>query len=265
VKPKALITILLFIFVLLPHKANGGSKTGFITLKERTWDGYIHTIYRGNSVDYRSTILIGFVDSLMDAQAGVKIDIEVIRKRGKRFNIPAPVYYHMSDSGDITYDRRDYDPKSGAPFKEIYIKLRKWALEPGDEIHIKIYDHINYSYLFERYIPLKIHGFSGNFSFPILSVQRAGNHPGGLGAGISYTIRYIRWERSLSNKLGLGANFSFLDFDPGQKIEIGLGFVFSFPDDLIQIGVGKNLTVKKDSGYYFLGINLQGIKEKIGL
>jgi hypothetical protein len=96
-------------------------------------------------------------------------------------------------------------------------------------------------------------------------VQRAGDHPGGLGAGISYTIRHIRWERNLLNKLGFGVNFSFLDFDSNQKIEIGLGLVLTFPDELFQIGVGKNLTVKKDSGYYFLGINLPAIKEKIGL
>jgi len=85
-----------------------------------------------------------------------------------------------------------------------------------------------------------------------------------LGAGISYTLRYIRWERSLLNRLGFGVNCSFLDFDLDQKIEIGLGFVLTFPDELFQIGVGKNLTVKDDSGYYFLGINLPGIKEKIG-
>lgn|GEM_PF-1297679 len=264
-KLKALVTILLFIFILLPHKANGGRKTDFITLKERTHDGYLLTIYRENSVDYRSSIVIGFSDSLMDSETRVKVDIEVIRKSGKRFEIPLPTYSHLPDSGTIAYNSPNYDPNKNITPKDTYIDLQKWAVEPGGELRLRIYDDINYSYVLERHIPIKKHGLSGNLSFPILSVQRAGDHPGGLGAGISYTIRYIQPERNLLNKLGFGLNLSFLDFDPDQKIEVGLGFVLSFPDDLFHIGVGKNLTVKKDPGYYFLGINLPGIKEKIGL
>lgn len=265
VKTKALVTILLFIFVLLPHKANGGRKTDFITLKERTCDGYLLTIYRGNSVDYRSFILIGFVDSLMDDQTRIKIEIEVKRKNGGGFEIPLSTYAHMTDSGTTAYNPQNFDPNKNIPSKKVYIHLQKWAVGPGDEIHLKIYDDINYSYVFERHIQIKKHKLGGNISFPILSVQRAGDHPGSLGAGISYTLRYIQPEKSLLNKLGFGLNFSFLDFDPDQKIEIGLGFVLAFPDDLFQVGIGKNLTVNKDSGYYFLGVNLPGIKEKIGL
>ncbi|MCK4403521.1 MAG: hypothetical protein KAW02_00395 [candidate division Zixibacteria bacterium] len=232
---------------------------------ERTYDGQLFTIYRGYSVDYRSSILIRFVDSLLDNQIRIMMEIEVIRKSRGRFKIPLPTYSHMTDSGAIAYSYRDYDPNSDIPLKETYIHLQKWAVEPGDELRLRIYDDINYSYVLERHIPIKKHGLGGNISFPILSVQRAGDHPGGLGAGISYTIRYIQPERNLLNKLGFGLNLSFLDFDPDQKIEVGLGFVLSFPDDLFHIGTGKNLTVKRDSGYYFLGINLPGIKEKIGL
>ena len=264
-KLKALVTILLFIFILLPHKANGGRKTDFITLKERTHDGYLLTIYRKNSVDYRSSILIGFVDSLINDQIRIKIEIEVIRKSGGGFEIPLPTYSHMTDSGTIAYDYRDYETNKNIPPKNTYIHLQKWAVEPGDELRLRIYDDINYSYVLERRSPIKNHGLGGNLSFPILSVQRSGDHSGSLGAGISYTFRYIQPEKSLLNKLGFGLNLSFLDFDSDQKIEVGLGFVLSFPDDLFHIGVGKNLTVDKDSGYYFLGINLPGIKEKIGL
>jgi hypothetical protein len=265
-KTKFLVAIFLFLSIILCHETNAKTaRVDFIKLMERTYDEQLFTIYRGNSVDYRSSILIRFVDSLLDKQTKVMMEIEVIRKSGGRFEIPLPKYSHITDSGTIVYDYQDYDPEGGIPLKETHIHLRKWAVQPGDEIHLKIYDDINYSYVFERYIQIKKHKLGGNISFPILSVQRAGDHPGGLGAGISYTLRYIKWERNLLNKVGFGVNFSFLDFDPDQKIEIGLGFVLAFPDDLFQVGIGKNLTIDKDSGYYFFGINLPGIKEKIGL
>ena len=265
-KPKFLVAIVFFLSIILCHKTNGEpTRMNFIKLMERTYDEQLFKIYRGNSVDYRSFILIGFTDSLMNDQIRIKMEIKLTRKNGGRFEIPVPSYSYVTDSGSIAYNYRDYDPNSNVPLKETCIDLQKWAIEPGDELHFRIYDDINYSYIFERYIQIKRHGLGGNISFPILSVQRRGDHPGGLGAGISYTIRYTQPEKRLSNKLGFGLNFSFLDFDPSQKIEMGLGFAITFPDDLFQIGVGKNLTVKKDSGYYFLGINLPGIKEKIGL
>ena len=264
-KPKGLVTILFFIFVLLPYKANGERTRHFIKLTERTYDEQLFRIYRGNSVDYRSSIIIRFADSLLDSQTRIMMEIEVIRKGGGRFEIPLPTYSYVTDSGTVAYESQKFDPNKKTASKETYLHLQKWAVEPGDEIHLKIYDDIDHSYIFERNLQIKKHGINGNISFPVLSVQRSGDHPGGLGAAISYTLRYIRWERSLLNKLGFGVNCSFLDFNPDQKIEIGLGFVLTFPDELFQIGVGKNLTVKDDSGYYFLGINLPGIKEKIGL
>ena len=265
-KPKFLVAIAIFLSIILCHKTNGEpARVKFIKLMERTYDEHSFTIYRGNSVDYRSFILIGFVDSLMNDRTRIKMEIKVIRKNGGRFEIPVPTYSYMTDSGTVAYHSPNYDPNNNSTPKDTYINLQKWAVESGDQIHLRIYDDINYSYVFERHIQIKKHGLGGDLSFPILSVQRSGNHPGGLGAGISYIGRYIQPERSLLNKLGFGLNFSFLDFDPDQKIEIGLGIAITFPDDLFQIGVGKNLTVDKDSGYYFLAINLPGIKEKIGL
>ncbi len=264
-KPKALITVFLLIVILLPHQASALKKTGFIKLKERSHEGYVTTVYRGNSLDYRSFLLVEFADSLMEHRTRVRIEAELIRKSGARFEIPVPLYSQVTDSGFMAYTYRDYDPDSGAPLQETLIRLTEWAAEPGDQLHLKIYDDISYSYLFERYIQIRKHGLWGNLSFPFLSVQRSGDHPGSLGAGISYTMRYVQPERSLLNKLGFGMNLSLLDFEAGQKVEIGLGFVVSFPDDLFHVGAGKNLTVNRNSGYYFLGVNLPAVKEKLGL
>jgi hypothetical protein len=262
-KPKALITLFLLILILLPHYANGERSARFVRLRERSRDGYLLTIYRGNSVDYRSSILIEFTDSVIKHH-GLKIEAELVRKGGETFEIPVPMYSYMTDSGFVAYQRQEQDTRAGLSPKDTYIALTKWAVEPGDELCLKIHDQ-SYAYPLERRIPIDKHGLQGHFSFPFLSVQRSGKHPGTLGGGISYTLRHVRAERNLLNKLGLGINLSLLDFEVDQKVEIGLGFVVSFPDDLFHVGAGKNLTVNRDTGYYFLGINLPAVIEKVGL
>jgi hypothetical protein len=264
-KPKALITVFLFALVLFPYHASGKGRANFFKLRERTCEGYMLTIYRGNSIDYRSSILIEFIDSLIQDHTRIKIQAELIRKNGSRFEIPVPLYSHVTDSGFMAYTYREHDPEAESPLDGTLIRLTEWAAQPGDKLYLRIHDDLRYPYLRERQVPIEKLGLQGNLSFPFLSVQRSGDHSGSLGAGISYTLRNVRAERMILNKIGLGINLSLLDFDASQKVEIGLGFVVSFPDDLFCMGAGKNLTVNRDSGYYFLGINLQVVKELIGL
>lgn len=247
-KARTLSIVLLLCFVLAPNTFGAGKGGPFI-LKERTYDDRLFTVYKNTSVDYRSTILILPVDSLTEDQAQIRAKARVIRRNRKGFEITVSEFPQVDDSTSC----------------EMYIKLKDWAVEPGDKLHIVIHHNLDKPYLFERRIAVKRHGWGGDFSFPLLSVQRGGDHPGGLGAGVSYALKYVQAEKSPLNNAGCGLNFSFLDFDSDQKIEIGLGLVITFPDDLFQLGAGKNLTVNKDSGYYFLGINLPGLKEKLGL
>jgi len=262
-KPKFLITVFLALFILCPHYAVGEASDGFVRLRERSCDGYLLTVHPGNSVDYRSSLLIEFSDSLINPYM-MKIEAQLVRKGGAAFEIPVRMHSSMTDSGRAAYPQRDSARGSEVFLKDIRIDLHNWAAAPGDELRLRIYD-LSYSYLLETEIPVERHGLQGGFSFPFLSVQRSGEHPGSLGAGISYTLRNIRAERSLLNDLGLGVNLSLLDFEADQKVEIGLSLVVSFPDDLFHIGAGKNLTVNRDTGYYFLGINLPAVIEKIGL
>jgi hypothetical protein len=262
-KTKALITVFLLALILFPHRAFGEGGDGFVRLRERSCDGYLLTVYHGNSLDYRSSLLIEFTDSSVEHYR-LKIEAEVVRKSGAAIEIPVPMYSYMTDSCIVAYQRQEQDPGAKLPPEDTYIALTKWAVEPGDELRLKIYDQ-SYAYLLEREIPIEKHGLQGDFSFPFLSVQRSGEHPGSLGAGISYTLRQVRAERNLLNRLGVGINLSLLDFEADQKVEIGLGFVVSFPDDLFHVGAGKNLTVNRDTGYYFLGINLPAVIERIGL
>ena len=262
-KPKFLMTVFLVLFILYPHFAVGEASDGFVRLRERSHDGYLLTVYSGNSLDYRSSLLIEFTDSLI-RQYNVKIEAELVRRSGATFGIPVPMHSYVTDSGLVAYQNREQDSGGKLPPKDTHIALTKWAAEPGNELRLKIYDR-SYTYLLEREIPIEKHGLQGNFSFPFLSVQRSGGHPGTLGAGISYTLRNVRAERNLLNNLGMGVNLSLLDFEADQKVEIGLGVVVSFPDDLFHIGAGRNLTVNHDTGYYFLGINLPAVIEKVGL
>lgn len=264
-KLKALITVFLFALVLFPCHASGEGRADFVKLRERTCEGYMVTVYRGNSIDYRSSVLIEFIDTLIQDHTSIKIQAELIRRNGARFEIPVPLYSQVTDSGFMAYIYREHDPKSDSPLDGTLIRLTEWAAQPGDKLHLKIHDDVSYPYLREREVPIEKHGLRGNLSFPFLSVQRSGDYSGSLGAGISYTLRNVRAERTLLNKIGFGMNLSLLDFDAGQKVEIGLGFVVSFPDDLFSMGAGKNLTVNRDSAYYFLGINLPAVIEKVGL
>ncbi len=239
------------LFLIMPPSALSAGKGGapLFTLTEETHDGYLLVIRQTTSVDYRSSILIQPARSLHPDQPEIRTRVEVLRRNGRTFQIPLPQTSSAADSSTT----------------RIRIHLEEWAVEPGDKVHIVIRHDFGYPYVFERSVKVRRHGLGASLSFPILSVQRGGDHPGGLGAGVSYTLKHVQAEKTLLNHLGVGLNLSVLDFEPAQKIEIGLGLVVTFPDDLFQIGFGKNLTIDTDSGYYFLGINLPGIKDKIGL
>lgn len=249
-KPRVFFTIIgLLLAMPLSDASAGVGGAPIFTLTEETQDGFFFEIRQTTSVDERSSILIQPARSAYPYQTQIRTRVEVLRRNGRTFEIPLP---EASSAADSLTTR-------------VSIHLEEWAVEQGDKLHILIRHDLFYPYVFERYVSVRRHGIGASLSFPILSVQRGSDHPGGLGAGVSYTFKRVQAERSLLNHLGLGANLSLLDFDTKQKIEIGVGLVLTFPDDLFQIGLGKNLTVDKDSGYYFFGVNLPAIKEKIGL
>ena len=264
-KSKSILILLIIINILLPNHAKSETRPRYLVrLVEHTYDDQLYTVHRGYSVDYRSTVLIKFPDSLSAYPPNIRLKATVVRKNKDEFEIPLPGYSLLTDSGTVAINSETYDSSGNITLKESYVQLKRWAVEPGDLIHLQIYEDEGYSHIFERHVRVKKHGLQGDVSFPILSVQRGGGHPGTLGAGLSYTGRYIHRDSRFLDKFGWGGNISLLDFDPDQKIEIGLGFVITFPDDILQLGVGKNLTINHDSGYYFFGVNLLGIKEKLG-
>ncbi|MGE5340159.1 MAG: hypothetical protein ACM3SY_01640 [Candidatus Omnitrophota bacterium] len=55
-------------------------------------------------------------------------------------------------------------------------------------------------------------------------------------------------------KLGVGLNVAALDFNQDSTYELGVGLVVSALHDYVQVGVGKNLSLRNT--YWFLGIKL---------
>lgn len=129
-KSKFCLYILFLFFVLMSHAVRGETKTkSLVKLIEHTYDDQLATIYPGNSVDYRSSIVVRFIDSLITEPTRRKMKIGVIREKGGGFELPPPGYFYMADSGTIAYNAQSSD----AVLKETYIQLQKWAVKPGGQ------------------------------------------------------------------------------------------------------------------------------------
>ena len=60
-----------------------------------------------------------------------------------------------------------------------------------------------------------------------------------------------------------GINASFVDFDPDQDLEIGLGLVFSLFGSTIQVSYGWNLHVDDHRKYWAIGIGFVELADRI--
>lgn len=62
----------------------------------------------------------------------------------------------------------------------------------------------------------------------------------------------------------VGANVSYLDFDPDKDFEVGAGVVFGLFENQIHFGYGMNLNYDKaHRGYFFVGFSFGKIQEKL--
>lgn len=109
--------------------------------------------------------------------------------------------------------------------------------------------------------PMELFGRDENFSFsPVLSwVHRYGVRPEQDSFPASL-------QRFFDTSIGLHA--SFVDFDPGKEVEIGLGVTLSFWGERLQFGAGVNLMApSNDNGryYYFVGSDLISLLNAVGI
>lgn len=72
---------------------------------------------------------------------------------------------------------------------------------------------------------------------------------------------FLSTIRSLSPSIG--ANVSYLDFDPDREIEIGAGVIASLFENQIHFGYGWNLNYGGDRGYWFLGFSFGKIQDRL--
>lgn len=75
--------------------------------------------------------------------------------------------------------------------------------------------------------------------------------------GTTIVFKKIRRVQSwFEDWLHLGVNVAFLDFDSAQSLEVGMALVLTIYKDFFEIGYGRNLTVREDPWYWYIGLNV---------
>jgi hypothetical protein len=97
--------------------------------------------------------------------------------------------------------------------------------------------------------------------------KKISNFKGAAGASLLWSYRpraknSYSFNRTLTPSIG--ANVSYLDFDPDKEIEIGAGIIFGIFQNSIHFGYGWNLNYDgKHRGYSFLGFSFGKIQDKL--
>lgn len=142
---------------------------------------------------------------------------------------------------------------------DTYIDLASRDLVDGDRVYITISDTKN-NYHINKILEVKQFGLEVYFTTPIMLAYRPSTEEGTVLApspGTSVIFKIVRRRKTLfEDWLHPAINIAFLDFDPKQSIEIGLGVGLSIYKDFFEIGYGYNLSVADDSEYWYIGMNI---------
>ena len=94
--------------------------------------------------------------------------------------------------------------------------------------------------------------------------RQVGTRPWSPTASISWVASYRRWPKepgksSLGSSMrafGLGFSTMSLNFQNGQRVQIGLGPTVALLDDRILVGYGNNLQADDDPWFWFFSLRL---------
>lgn len=164
------------------------------------------------------------------------------------------VYYHEKSL-------QLYDSETGEVIDSIvdtYLDFSSLNLREGDRVYLIISD-VETQYYISKIFEVKYFGPKVYATTPMIFTSRLSNKGDTTSPSVGTTVvlklvsRNAKW---LEDWLHFGINVAFLDFDPTQTIELGLGFALTFYKDYFEIGYGYNLSMEEDAQYWYVGLNV---------
>jgi len=211
-----------------------------------------------SKVDKRSIIWIEFDPENVDSGWALEVEALVIHPDGSTVELPLPYFGYI--------DREGYLNKTALrhhQLRDTYIDLRKFGIRERDLIRLHVRDLRKAEYDAIRYLSVIRTGLHVDVSSVILFSARRkkdGWHRIGPNTGVTYCFDFETRGRTFREKIlnfvGLGLNFSLLDFDPGKDLEIGLAPVITLFGHVFQVGFGYDLSVENEPEFFILAFDL---------
>ena len=175
--------------------------------------------------------------------------------------IESDIYYHDKKL-ELT------DPRTGlitGTIVDTYLDLASLNLKEGERVYLTISD-IENDYHFSKVLEMKSFGLKVYFTSPIiLTFRQSAAEETSLAPSPGTTIVFKmvrRKEAWFEEWLHPGVNIAFLDFDEEETIELGLGVALTVYKDFFEIGYGRNLAIRENPWYWYIGLNFVHLPSK---
>lgn len=142
---------------------------------------------------------------------------------------------------------------------DTHIDLASLNLQRGDRVYLTVSELEN-QYHLTKILEVKSFGLEVYLKSPIiLTYRESADGETSLAPSPGTTIVFKKVGRVQSwfeDWLHLGVNVAFLDFDSAQSLEVGMALALTIYKDFFEIGYGRNLTVREDPWYWYIGLNV---------
>lgn len=147
-----------------------------------------------------------------------------------------------------------------------HLEFTSLNLKEGDIVYVTISDIENERYL-SKILEVKNFGLQVYLKSPImLTFRQSGTGQTSLAPSPGTTIVFKlarRVETWFEDWLHAGVNVAFLNFDEGgESIEIGVAAALTIYKDFFEIGYGRNLTMRENPWYFYIGLNFVPLPTK---
>jgi len=168
--------------------------------------------------------------------------------------IESDIYYHDKKL-ELT------DPHTGlitGTIVDTYLDLASLNLKQGERVSLTISD-IENDYHLSKVLEIKGFGLKVYFTSPIILTfrQKAAEETSlAPSPGTTIVFKMVRREKTWFEEwLHPGLNIAFLNFDKEETIELGVGVALTIYKDFFEIGYGRNLMIRENPWYWYIGLN----------